>query len=223
MKIRFLFDYLSPYSYLAWTQIHAIADRHGAKVEPVPILVAALLGAHGHKGSAEIPGLREYTFKDVLRKARALGVELAPPATHPFNPLLPLRASCLDDILPEDRRRLIDALYRATWAESRRVDQPEVVEQVAREVGLDGAAIVRAAGAEATKTRLRTQTEHAISLGVWGVPTLLATRAGKSEELFWGLDALPHVEEYLRGEDVLPAETVKRWVTVPPSASRIRL
>lgn len=220
MKIRFLFDYLSPYSYLAWTQVHTVAARHGALVEPVPVLFAALLDANGQKGPAEIPGKREYTFKDVLRKAALLGVPVAPPASHPFNPLLPLRASSLDEIDPEDRRRLIDGLYRATWVESRAVDQPDVVEDVAREAGLDGPQIVRAARAEETKTRLRAQTEEAIARGVWGVPTLLATHPQKPEELFWGLDSLPHLEAFLRGEDPVPTDATERWATVRPSATR---
>lgn len=223
MKIRFLFDYLSPYSYLAWTQIHVVAERHGASLEPVPVLFAALLDAHGHKGAAEIPGQREYTYKDVLRRAASLGITLVPPASHPFNPLLPLRASSLDDMVPEDRRRLIDALYRATWSEGRRVDLPEIVEEIAREVGLDGAAIVRAATSEDTKTRLRAQTDEAISRGVWGVPTLLVNRPGRPEELFWGVDALPHLDLFLRGEDPLPIDALDRWVSIAPSASRIRI
>ena len=37
---RFHFDFLSPYAYLAWTQVHAIAERHGREVEAVPVLFA---------------------------------------------------------------------------------------------------------------------------------------------------------------------------------------
>jgi len=29
--LRFHFDFISPYAYLAWTQIHRIAERPGAK------------------------------------------------------------------------------------------------------------------------------------------------------------------------------------------------
>lgn len=33
--IRFYFDYISPYAYIAWTQMHALAARHGSEVEPI--------------------------------------------------------------------------------------------------------------------------------------------------------------------------------------------
>src|SRR4051812_14938048 len=124
MKIEIHFDYLSPYAYLAWTQIHRIAEKHGAEVEPIPVLFAGLLQHHGTKGPAEIPAKRSYLFKDILRLAHAFGVPIAPPATHPFNPLLPLRASSLD-LDAGVRRRLIDGLYAATWAEGKRVDTKE--------------------------------------------------------------------------------------------------
>src|SRR5512140_3653821 len=94
--IRFCFDYVSPYAYLAWTQIHALAARHGREVTPVPVLFAALLDAAGTKGPAEIPAKRGYVFKDVLRSAHRLRVPLVPPPAHPFNPLLALRVSSLD-------------------------------------------------------------------------------------------------------------------------------
>src|SRR5262245_64367925 len=91
--VRFLFDYLSPYAYIAWTQVHGLAERHGRQVEPVPILFAALLGTYGHKGPAEIPPKRVYTFKHVVRLAHRVSVPLKPPPAHPFNPLLALRVT----------------------------------------------------------------------------------------------------------------------------------
>lgn len=217
--IRFLFDYVSPYAYLAWTQVHALAERHGLAVEPVPILFAALLNARGHKGPAEIEGKREYVFKDALRNAHRLGVPIAAPAAHPFNPLLALRVSS-SALGSGARRRLIDALFAAIWAESRRIDDPAVVAAVADAAGLDGAALVAEASTDAEKARVRTATEQAIATGAWGVPTLLVPGPSR-DELFWGLDALPHVDVFLRGEDPVPADALERWGAVPRAASRV--
>ncbi len=217
-SIRFLFDFVSPYAYLAWTQIHALAERHGCEVEPVPILFAALLNAHGHKGPAEIEPKRAYLFKDSLRNARRLGVPFAAPAAHPFKPLLPLRAASAP-LEPPARRRLIDGLFAAAWVESRRVDDPAVVTAVARAVGLDGDALVEDASTEEAKARLRAATEQAIAAGAWGVPTILVPGPHGSE-LFWGLDALPHVERFLVGDDPITADAVERWASTPRAASR---
>jgi 2-hydroxychromene-2-carboxylate isomerase len=212
--IRFLFDYLSPYAYLAWTQVHALAERHGREVEPVPVLLAALLQAHGHKGPAEIPPKRVYTFKHIVRLASRLGVTVLPPPSHPFNPLLALRVSSLP-MASETRRALVDRLYAATWTGGPGVEDASAVARIASEVGLDGDAAVAEAGADQVKRRLRAQTEAAIAAGAFGVPTLLV-----DGELFWGLESLPDVERYLRGEDPVDASDIARWLDLPATATR---
>ncbi|MBC7052108.1 2-hydroxychromene-2-carboxylate isomerase, partial [Salmonella enterica subsp. enterica serovar Enteritidis] len=74
-----------------------------------------LLDAHGTKGPAEIPAKRIYTFRDAYRKAHRLGLPpLRPPPSHPFNPLLALRVAS-SELDPATKRRLIDALFQATW------------------------------------------------------------------------------------------------------------
>src|SRR5262245_43770609 len=77
--IDFYFDFVSPYAYLGWTQIHALAARHGRTVRAVPTLFAALLNHSGTLGPAEIPLKRVYIFKDALRTAKVFGVPLEPP------------------------------------------------------------------------------------------------------------------------------------------------
>ena len=148
--MRFYFDYLSPYAYIAWRQLPAIAARRAQPVEPVPVVFGALLGAHGTKGPAEVAAKRRYVLKDAYRKARRAGLPLTLPPTHPFNPLLALRASSL--VLPGDvRHRLIDALFAAVWGTGEGIEAPEAVSRIAASVGLDGEAIVRAASQPDTK------------------------------------------------------------------------
>lgn len=212
--IRFWFDFVSPYSYLASTQIRALAARHGRDLEPVPVLFAAMLGATGSRGPAEIPAKRAYVHRDILRIARGLGVPIEPPATHPFNPLTALRATgCVDD--RDARWRFIEALFHATWVTSRRVDQPEVVARTADSIGLDGETLIarsREAGAKAT---LRRATEEALALRAFGVPTMRV-----DGELFWGVDSLARLERLLQGDRATTEEHLERWARVTPSAMR---
>jgi 2-hydroxychromene-2-carboxylate isomerase len=102
--VRFYFDFISPYAYLASTQLDGIAARTQVTIERVPVLFAALLDAHGQKGPAEIPAKRRYTWKDVSRKCHAAGVPIAPPPSHPFNPLLGLRVASLPELDEGDAR-----------------------------------------------------------------------------------------------------------------------
>jgi 2-hydroxychromene-2-carboxylate isomerase len=211
--IHFHFDYLSPYAYLAWTQIHALAARAGREVVPVPTLFAALLAHGATKGPAEIPAKRVYVFKDALRSARLLGVPLEPPPSHPFNPLVALRASSIVEGDPQ--RRLVDALFRAAWGGEGGVEGEERVAALASSAGLDGGALVARCREPSVKERLRLQTDEAIAAGVFGVPTMRV-----DGEIFWGLDSFGHVERFLRGEDPLRADELARWRHVAASAVR---
>ncbi len=210
--ITFYFDYISPYSYLAWQAIHPLAERHKVTVEPMPILFAGLLNHHGQKGGAEVPPKRPYVYKDCLRTAHVLGVPFQPPPSHPFNPLLALRVSSLA-MEPEVRRRLIDRLYSAAWGEGVGVTEPEVIAGICDEVGV-AQALERAADTQ-VKEQLRAQTFEAISRGLFGVPTMLV-----GDELFWGVDSLPHLERFLEGNDPVTKEDLARWAEVPVGAQR---
>src|SRR5688572_3672728 len=112
--VWFLFDVISPYAYLGWHRIHEVAARHGRTVAPQPVLFAAMLDAWGQRGPAEIVPKRVYTFKHVVRLAHDQGMPIAPPPSHPFNPLLALRVAtaALDG---PDVRAVIDALFAAVW------------------------------------------------------------------------------------------------------------
>lgn len=212
-SLRFHFDFLSPYAYLAWTRIHGIAGASGRDVEPVPVVFAALLDAHGTRGPAEIPAKRRYLVKDVLRIADALGAPIAPPFALPFRSLHALRMASLP-LEPAIRRRLIDRLYAGAWARSEDLTDRASLARIASEVGLDPGIVAEAETAE-NKERLRSQTEGAIAAGVFGVPTVIA-----DGELFWGTDSLPHLERFLAGRHAIDPALVEAFARVPVGAVR---
>jgi 2-hydroxychromene-2-carboxylate isomerase len=212
--IRFYFDFISHNAYIAWTQIHPLAQRYGRRVEPVPVLFAAFLDAYGQRGPAEIPAKSAWMIRDILRKSARLGLGLAPPASHPFNPLVALRVVS-QPMADEPRTRVIDRLFRAAWCESLALDDGRVVAKLLSELGLDGAACVDACAAPAAKQALRARTDEALRDGVFGVPSM---RVG--DELFWGYDDFAHLELYLQGADPLPRGELAAWASVRPSATR---
>jgi 2-hydroxychromene-2-carboxylate isomerase len=215
--IRLYFDYESPNAYLAWTQLPQLADRYGVSIDPLPVLYAGLLEAHGQLGPGEIAAKGRWMSTNIGRKAALLGVPLNPPAFMPFNPLLALRMSLLP-LEATKRSALIDALFRAVWVRSLHVSDPAVAERVANELGLAGAALVAQAQSPEIKTRLRRQTDDAISRGVFGVPSMEV-----GDELFWGYDDFPFLELFLGGKDPLDPTEWQRWNTpVRPSSVRRR-
>lgn len=212
--IRFYFDYISHNAYLAWTQIYKLAEHFGREVEPVPVLFAGLLNHYGQKGPAEVPAKSQWMIRDVIRKAEQLNVPLRPPASHPFNPLLALRVSSLD-MTAFERRRLIDGLFRAAWAESRDVTNPNVVGAVLANAGFDAQDLLARADGEMAKIRVREQTDAALEAAVFGVPSMQI-----DDELFWGYDDLRFMELYLAGRDPYDPSRLAPWLQVRPSAQR---
>jgi 2-hydroxychromene-2-carboxylate isomerase len=214
--VRFYFDYLSSNAYLAWLELPKLAMRYGAVIEPIPVLFAGLLEAHGQLGPAEVLPKALWMARNNLRKAAVLGHPLQPPVHHPFNPLLALRASSLR-LPPRERDALITELFRAVWVRGLHVSEPEVIDAIARELGLASDLAARAQAPE-VKARLRAATDAAIAAGVFGVPTMIA-----GDELFWGYDDFPWLERYLAGRDPLDRVELAKWIRAPsPSARRRR-
>lgn len=216
MTLRFYFDFISHNAYLAWCALPALAKREGHTIEPVPVLFAGLLAAHGQLGPAEIPAKIHWMTRDVLRKAKRMGVPLVPPAAHPFNPLPTLRVASLP-MSAEDKTRCITTLFEATWARGLAVGDLEVVASVLDEAGFDGAALLARANSPEHKGRLRDATDAAIARGVFGVPTVEADR-----ELFWGFDDFDHLDTFLRGDDLLDADELAAWARIPKGVERKR-
>ena len=214
--LTFYFDYISNNAYLAWTQLERLRSAHDLDIEPVPVLFAGLLKAHGNVGPAEIPAKRTWMSKNILRKATLLNVPLNPPAFHPFNPLLALRASSIP-MEKAQRIQLIDLLFKAVWVKGQHVSEPQVVHAIAEQAGLDGDLVLEQARAKSIAERLRVQTQDALERGVFGIPSMLIDK-----ELFFGYDDFAFVDKYLDNADPLDQCDWQRWRPdlVQPSAQR---
>ncbi|MEM7019945.1 MAG: DsbA family protein, partial [Pseudomonadota bacterium] len=59
-NVRFYFDYISPFAYLAYVRLQTLQTQFDLNIEYCPVLFAGLLNHWGHKGPAEIPPKREF-------------------------------------------------------------------------------------------------------------------------------------------------------------------
>ena len=214
-SVEFYYDLISPNAYLAWHALRDIARLHKRELILKPVLFAALLRAHDQVGPAEVAPKMQWMVRNCLRKANELGIALTPPHSHPFNPLLTLRLMLACPAT--DRARLTDILFRAVWAESRNVTDPDSMSDLLTANDFDADRMLKLADSDAIKGLLRTETESAVSRSVFGVPTIIV-----DGELFFGFDDLPWLERYLRGEDPIGKKEFAAWLTVQPSAWRFR-
>jgi 2-hydroxychromene-2-carboxylate isomerase len=199
------FDFISPYSYLQSERLEALPFA----VRPRPVLFAGLLQHWGHKGPAELPTKRAFTYRQVAWLARREGIALRFPPAHPFNPIKVLRlAIALGCELPA-----IHAIFRYVWAEGGEVESEAGFAALCARMGVDdGPARI---GAPAVKDALRANGEAALAAGVFGVPTLAL-----DGRLFWGYDATAMALDYHRDPAGFESGEVARVDSLPVGTAR---
>lgn len=183
-------DFISPFAWLAFEKLPETLMGLSYQVDYKPILFAAMLKHHGQLGPAEIPGKREWTYRQVLWLARQHGVQLEMPASHPFNPLGLLRLAVACGRVGLVNRFVCERLFTHVWQGGLDAADAQRLQTLT-----DDLAPQRPVNSEAVKAELKANTDEAIARGVFGVPTFLVD--GK---LFWGFDALPMLRDYLLGD-----------------------
>jgi 2-hydroxychromene-2-carboxylate isomerase len=201
------FDFISPFSYLQLEQFDRLPA--GVDVALKPIVFAALLTHHDHKGPAEIAAKRRFTYRHVLWTARHMGIPLRFPDAHPFNPIKLLRLA----IVCGCERDAIRAIFRYVWRDGRSADDTAAFEALARTLGIID--VEARINAQSIKDRLRANGEEAIARGVFGVPTFAI-----GSELFWGADATQFVIDFLENPALLDEAEMRRVSDLPVASAR---
>lgn len=190
-QVEFYFDVGSPASYLAWTQIAQLAERHGAEVVYQPMLLGGVFKATGNASPASVPAKGRYTRIDFERFARRYQVPFAQNPFFPINTMQLMRGAVA--LLNSDQfRPYVDAVFRAIWVDGQNMGDPDVVARVLGGQGFDVAGQLQQINDPAVKERLRQITERAIERGVFGAPTFFV-----GDEMFFGQDRLDFVEAAL--------------------------
>ncbi|MFY8044299.1 MAG: 2-hydroxychromene-2-carboxylate isomerase [Rhodoferax sp.] len=187
--ITFYLDFISPYAYLAFEELPCALQGLSYSVTYKPMLFAALLKHHGQLGPAEIGPKRDWTYRQVQWLAHERGIALDMPAAHPFNPLGLLRLAVASQAQGLPNRYVCETLFRHVWtggadaADSGRL--ATLAAQLAPERDPSGPDV---------KEQLKDHAEEASAAGVFGVPSMVV-----DGRVFWGLDALPMLRQYLEG------------------------
>lgn len=187
-QIEFFFDFLSPPTYLAYTQLPGIVERTGAEIVWRPMFTIGLHQLTGNQSPVMVPNKREWVRKDQLRFAKRYGV----PLNH--NPHAPL------NILPALRGALVaqrdggfdaycKAMFEAMWVEGKDLGDPQIFAEIVEGAGLDAAHFAAAINEPEIKEKLKADTQEAADRGAFGAPTFFV-----GEEMQFGQDRLEFVE-----------------------------
>tara|TARA_R110000782_G_scaffold65058_5_gene132471 strand:+ start:260 stop:901 length:642 start_codon:yes stop_codon:yes gene_type:complete len=205
--IIWYFDFISPFAYLQQVRFREFSDD--VTIQSRPILFAGLLNHWQHKGPAEIPAKRLFTYQHVAWLAKRQGVQLRMPPAHPFNPLRPLRLA----IAMENDMGVIAKIFKYIWHDGLSIDDDASWYEFVSSLGINEPD--KFINQTAVKQQLRKNTEAALEKGVFGVPTIIA-----DGHLFWGNDATDMYLDYQQDPGFYEDPQLKFIDTIPEAASR---
>ena len=201
-KIEFYFDFLSPYSYLAWTWVRTAP----ADFEYHPVSIPSIVSSYETKGPAQIKPKRNFLFKDLLRFTKLNQIPFTTPKNLPFNSLYALRLS-LKSVAGELQKEVIDSIFRAGWEYGLDIGNDDVLKEVLRSKNLPVEQLFLKMEEKESRMQLKSNIENALKKEVFGVPTFFV-----DEEMFWGNDSIKYLEMYLAGNDPLDHEKYKNFI-----------
>lgn len=195
-KIEFFFDCSSPWTYLAFTRIHAIVERTRAEIVWKPILVGGVFNAVNqdlYERRAN-PDKRKASYyeKDLQDWAKLTGIQIGRPPVFPVRAVSMMRCA----LAAQETGALIPfarTAFETYWGELKDVSQRDVLEEVCRKANLDPAAILARSEAADIKDGLKANTEEVIARGGFGSPTMFVN----TTDMYFGNDRLPLVEAAL--------------------------
>ena len=195
--LEFFFDCSSPWTYLAFSRVEALAERAGAVIDWRPVLVGGIFNAVNdtvyEQRANPNPVKARYYVKDLRDWARYCGIEIGQPPVFPVRAVDAMRAAIVagdEGKLPAFAR----ATFRTYWGELKDISQPDVLAGICNEVGLDWNTVSRRIKEEDVKKRLRDNTEEVIARGGFGSPTMFVDKT----DMYFGNDRLPLVEAALK-------------------------
>ena len=185
-EVDFWFEFGSNYSYISVMRIEEAAARHGVSLRWQPFLLGPIFKSFGWSSSPFVlqKAKGEYTWRDMVRQCEKYGIAWERPSVFPRSAVLPLRVALVgasQDWMGTYCRRMM----QLNFVQDRDIDNAEAVSEVLEALGLPVDQILAQAVSEDNKRLLRTQTESAQAMGIFGAPTFMV-----GTEMFWGNDRL---------------------------------
>jgi len=189
--VEFFFDFMSPPSYLAWTQMPGIIERTGAEVAYRPMYTIGLHDIVGNQSPVMVPTKGKWLGGDLQRYARDYGVTLNM-NPHGFIKILPAsRAAALAE-REGDLKKLMAVIFPAMFVEGLNLSEIEVVGSLIGKAGLDSTRYLESIGTDEVKDLLKSNTQEAADRGAFGAPTFFI-----GDTMHFGQDRLHFVEQDL--------------------------
>ena len=184
-SLKFYFDFISPYSYLAYKKLKSINKDNAIKVTYNPILLGGL-----HKlGGITAPAFNERKMKNMKNDCELIAkkndIEFIWNLKFPINSLYLMRGYL---VLSDDlKNKYFDICFDSYWKNNLDISNKEVIEKILDFIKLDTKKFYEDIENEKVKNELKELTNQAFEKDIFGAPTFVV-----NEKIFWGQDRLEY-------------------------------
>ena len=185
--IDFYFDFISPYSYLAYKKLN---NLNNINVNYKPILLGGL-----HKlGEITAPAFNERKMKNMKNDceliAKKNNIEFKWNDKFPINSLSLMRGYLVIDT--KLKKKYFDNCFNAYWKDNVDISNEENLSKVLEKCEVDIDFFHESVKQQKIKDELKQLTINAFEMDVFGAPTFIVNK-----KLFWGQDRLDYaLDEY---------------------------
>lgn len=184
-KIDFYFDFISPYTYLAVTQMDAFEAEHDVQINWVAVNLPKLIKLSGNTPPATIKNKALYSLRDLKRWVAYLDVpfKMIRPGSFDSRPAMYIAMA----LAGEDRVRFCKATFDAIWSGVVDTKKDDWLAQMFAQYDLPDTwlDLSNAQG----KVALDANTQQALKVRAFGVPTFVL-HGDKKAQMFFGLDRM---------------------------------
>ena len=191
-NVDFYFDYGSPATYLAWTQIEKIINDANANLNMIPMLLGGVFKETGNSSPAFIPAKSKWMNKDLKKHAEIYGVDFNSNSFFPINTLNLMRGA-----IAAKQMNIFDkyseAIFTGIWVKDVNLGDIPILQDYLNENGIDADELFSLVQSDEIKSSLIENTKKAVDKGVFGAPTFIV-----DNELIFGQDRLEFLKTALK-------------------------
>ena len=189
--IDFYFDYGSPATYLAWTQIYKIVEEADANLNMIPMLLGGVFKETGNASPATVPAKSKWMGADLRMYAKNYNVEFNSNSFFPINTLNLMRGAIAAQKL-DIFEKYSDTIFKGIWVKDLNLGDLEVLKDYLEKSGISADEVFKLCQDQEIKNELITNTQEAVSKGIFGAPSFIIDGI-----LIFGQDRLHFVKDLL--------------------------
>ena len=189
-SIDFYFDFISPYSYLAYKKIKSLNDLNGYKIIYKPIL----LGGLHNLGGITAPAFNVRKMKNMKNDCELIAkknkIIFKWNAKFPINSLYLMRGYL---VLSEKlKEKYFEVCFDNYWKENTDISSEESIQKILDLCSINKTNFFKNINDKKIKDQLKELTNLAFQKDIFGAPTFVV-----NNKIFWGQDRLEYaLDEY---------------------------